>query len=95
MGSNRSRKLKAREAVDYNLDEIFAQIAAAREGKTPEKEEEQSQPKAKKEQKDNPNHPCYKCLGCPGWTRCPGYYQLLECIEQRRKAYEKKIGKSE
>lgn len=95
MGSNRSRKLKARERLSDNLDEIFSKIRAEREGKSVRWDESQPQnpaptPKPKSE-KENPNHPCYKCIGCARWTRCSGYYQLLECIEQRRRAYERKL----
>ena len=98
MGSRRSRKLKAREEYQFgNLDEVFARIAAEREGKhIVEEAPEQKKPREQKgEDKENPNHPCYKCYGCIRWTKCPGYYQLTECIEQRKRAYERKIAENE
>lgn len=88
MGSRRSRNLRAREG--FKLEEAFAKIKAEREGKSIEPEKP-TQEKPKKAQKDNPNHPCYKCIGCPSWTRCTGYYQLLECMEERKKGYERKV----
>lgn len=93
MGSNRSRKAKARERLSYQIDEVFERIAAEREGRAAKVQEpEQPSPRKDSEKKrENPNHPCYKCIGCAGWTRCSGYYQLLECIEQRKRAYERKI----
>lgn len=96
MGSNRSRKAKAREFFNDNLDSIFAQLAAERVKTTvrPEnlkpKKEKESEKKSENE-KENPHHPCYKCIGCIHWTKCSGYYQLLECIEQRKKAYQRKL----
>ena len=95
MGSRRSRKLKARDS--FNLELAFARIAAEREGKPIKEEAPKPKPKETEkgtEERENPNHPCYKCLDCPGWTRCSGYYQLLECIEQRKRAYEKKIAEN-
>lgn len=97
MGSKRSRKVKAREFFNDHLDEIFAQLAAHREDR-PEREEKPKpqpkgaeKPKQEPKEKENPNHPCYKCIGCIHWTKCVGYSQLLECIEQRKRAYEKRI----
>lgn len=100
MGSNRNRKLKARERFRDNLDEIFSKIRAEREGKSVRWDESQPQnpaptPKPKKNEKENPNHPCYKCIGCVHWTRCVGYSQLLECIERRRTGYEARHAENE
>lgn len=83
MGSSRSRKAKAQEQYNYQIEEIFEQIAEDREGSSAKPET--------RPVKDNPNHPCYKCIGCVRWTRCVGYYQLLECIEQRKQAYERRL----
>lgn len=99
MGSRRSRKAKAREQFNYQIDEVFERIAAEREGRSVriQKDEQSGTRKEskKKPQKDNPNHPCYKCIGCPHWTKCPGYSQFVECLKQRRKAYEEKIASIE
>lgn len=89
MGSRRSRKAKAREMISYQIEDIFEKISAEREGRSENKETEQE--KIKTKERENPNHPCYKCIGCAGWTKCPGYYQLMECIEQRKRAYERKL----
>lgn len=87
MGSRRSRKAKAREMISYQIEDIFGNISAEREGRSANIETEQTKTK----ERENPNHPCYKCIGCAGWTKCLGYYQLLECIEQRKRAYERKL----
>lgn len=94
MGSNRSRKAKARERLSYQIEEIFERIAAEREERTirvhkPELSIQRLESE-KKSERENPNHPCYKCIGCIHWTKCPGYYQLLDCIEKRKRAYERK-----
>lgn len=100
MGSNRSRKLKARENYQFgNLDDVFARIKDEREGR-PFRETKPEQPKLtakpkNKEERENPNHPCYKCIGCAHWTKCVGYTQLLICMRQRREAYERKIAENE
>lgn len=94
MGSRRSRKAKARERFNYQIEEVFDRISAEREGRATEvrkPEQVSSKPEKENKDKENPNHPCYKCIGCVHWTKCSGYYQLLDCIEQRKRAYERKL----
>lgn len=72
MASNRSRKAKARETLANQLNEAFSSSTIS---------------VSVRESKDTELFPLRQslCLKCPNWTRCPGYYQLLECTRNAQK----------
>ena len=71
MGSKRSKKAAAKEAAAYQIEAVIPPIASD----------------SIRTCKDSEIYPLKQsmCLKCPNWTRCVGYYQLLECTRKAQK----------
>lgn len=83
MASKRSRKAKAREALAYQQDKLFAAVTSSTASVfTFSDKDTKSEPVVQ--------HPCTKC---PQWTVCVGYVQHKQCLiaSEKRKAERKEV----